>query len=65
MKGAMKRISDYEETLRQHFYGMFKGYSNPFADEIYDLEQELLKPIIKYDKHKKDRITDRIAELQA
>ena len=50
LKSAMKGVQDYEQTLRKHFKRTYDGYVNPFAEEIADLNAQLEKPIVKYDK---------------
>ena len=52
----MSGIKEYEETLRQHFQRNYESYQNPFESEIKELSEELEKPIIKYDKEKKENL---------
>lgn len=59
----MNSIKSYEESLRRHFKGLYESYRNPYEEEIDGLKRELEKPIIKYDKFKKQELLSKIEEL--
>lgn len=63
LKEAMNSIKAYEESLKSHFKQLYESYRNPFEAEIDSLRKELEKPIIKYDKFKKQELLSRIEEL--
>ena len=56
----MGGIKDYEEALRQHFQRNYDSDQNPYESEIKQLQLELEKPIIKYDKEKKESLENKI-----
>ena len=59
----MSSIKDYEESLKNHFKQLYGSYSNPYQVEIDQLLRELEKPIIKYDKLKKNELNGRVETL--
>lgn len=56
----MNSIQQYEESLKRHFKQLYDGYRNPYEPEIENYKQELEKPIIKYDKYKKQELVAKI-----
>lgn len=60
LKQAMHGVKQYEETLRSHFNRTYDAYVNPFEGEISHLRSQLEKPIVKYDKEKKEALQKKI-----
>jgi len=56
----MNSIKNYEESLKRHFHSLYNSYKNPYEGEINHLKSELEKPIIKYDKFKKQELSSKI-----